>query len=450
MGIKLNKYQTFFAQNIISWLISIIPIVLIFSNAIADIIIVVVSLFFLFSCVKENNWLWLNEPWIKICLISYLWLIISSFFAYDETLALSRSIGWIRFVIFAASLQFLFLNKKKNRNRIIACTIVSLIYVNLEMFLEYFTGSSFYRTFRVTFFDIDGYGGAGRIAGPFKDSPKSGIFLAYFLFPTLLGIYTFIKNKFSSFYSILFIILFLFINLFLTYVSGHRASMLSVLISLSLIICYLIFKNKKYKILFLLIFLIPSIIFFTQNFGNQYNFKKNVIEKTINEIKDYSESAYGSLSLTALKMFKSNPVFGIGLKNYRIVCEKDEFLSKGHLGTGYGVSPWKGHYNIGLKKYYEATCSSHPHNLYLTLLSETGLPGFLFFLFFLLVITIKILKNKKILLNQVIFIGILVTLIPKLLPMMPSLNFFSNWNSICFWFLIGWLFSFFPRNKKLQ
>ena len=104
--------------------------------------------------------------------------------------------------------------------------------------------------------------------------------------------------------------------------------------------------------------------------------------KTLAEIKDYSNSAYGSLPLTAFKMFKTHPIFGIGLKNYRVACQKDEFLSEGHLGTGYGVSPWKGHYNQELKKRFEATCSSHPHNLYLTWLAETGFIGFFLFTLF--------------------------------------------------------------------
>ena len=147
-------------------------------------------------------------------------------------------------------------------------------------------------------------------------------------------------------------------------------------------------------------------------------------------------------------MFKANPIFGIGIKNYRVACEKDIYLSKGHMGTGYGVSPWKGHYNIGLKKYYEATCSSHPHNLYLTWLSETGLIGFILFIFFLCTLALKIIKEKKYVYKDLIFIGLVASLIPKLIPMMPSLNFFSNWNAICFWFLIGWTLSYLPVNKK--
>ena len=53
--------------------------------------------------------------------------------------------------------------------------------------------------------------------------------------------------------------------------------------------------------------------------------------------------------------------------------------------------------------------------------------------------------------KEIIIFGILITLIPKLIPMIPSLNFFSNWNAVCFWLLIGWLLSFYSKkNKRLN
>ena len=57
--------------NLITWLISVVPIVLIFSNAIADIIVVTASLFLLYDSFKKNYWKWLNEPWVKISIIIY-------------------------------------------------------------------------------------------------------------------------------------------------------------------------------------------------------------------------------------------------------------------------------------------------------------------------------------------------------------------------------------------
>ena len=77
--------------NILSWFVCLIPLILIFSNALSDIIVVCASLFFIYVSIKENNWEWIKEKWFRDSLLIYFWLIITSFFAYDTELALSRS-----------------------------------------------------------------------------------------------------------------------------------------------------------------------------------------------------------------------------------------------------------------------------------------------------------------------------------------------------------------------
>ena len=462
---RINQYKIIF--NILSWFVCLIPLILIFSNALSDIIVVCASLFFIYVSIKENNWEWIKEKWFRITLLIYFWLIITSFFAYDTELALSRSTTWVRFAIFAAALQYLFLNNKTNKNRILIITFFSILYVCFEMLAEYFTGFSFYsriippastlpppstknyvRIIEEFFGPGTFNGGAGRLSGPFKDAPKSGIYLVYFLFPVLIGMAKIIKHKFTSSVSLIFTFIFLNLNIFLIYSSGHRASMLSLIISLFLIMFYLYLKNKKLATVLMIILF--SLGIFTYKF-DFYNFKiKDHIVKTVDEIKNYSHSSYGSLTKTSFKMFKAHPITGVGLKNYRVACEKDEFLSKGHSSTGYGITPWHGYFDYEQKKYFEATCSAHPHNLYLTWLAETGFVGFLLFIIFLTTIAIRIIKHKRIIFDELIIFGILVSLIPKLIPMMPSLSFFSNWNAICFWLLTGWLLSFLPKNKKLQ
>ena len=439
-----NKNNLLLIPNFLSWSVCLIPMVLIFSNSIADIIVVCSSIFFIYFSTKNNNWTWLKEPWVKISIAIYLWLIIASFFAYNEELALSRSVSWIRFIIFAASLQFFFLNNKKNVSRLILCTLVALIYVNIEMFVEKFTGYSMYSELRELLFDAPKHsGGPHRLSGPFKDAPKSGIYLAYFIFPIMFGLLNIIKNQSNYKLKQIFIFFLLAINIYLIYESGHRTSILSLIISILLIFGYFFWKKK--------IIIFSIVIFFSGIFlyYSQLDKKESTFNKTIEEVANYSNSGYGSLSITAFKMFKHNPIFGIGLKNYRVACERDEFLSKGHMGTGYGVSPWKGHYNEGLKKYFQATCSSHPHNLYLTWLAETGLIGLMLFVLLIIIVFKKAFRNKKAISNNIISLGILITLIPKFLPMMPALNFFSNWNAICFWFLLGWFLSSFSK-KQLQ
>ena len=105
MKIKFN----FELRNIVGWFICFIPFILIYSRSIADIIVVISSLYFLFIKIKDRDYHWLNEPWVKIGFIVYIWFLICSFFAYYPELSFSRAIGWIRFLLFIIALKYMFL-----------------------------------------------------------------------------------------------------------------------------------------------------------------------------------------------------------------------------------------------------------------------------------------------------------------------------------------------------
>ena len=56
-------------------------------------------------------------------------------------------------------------------------------------------------------------------------------------------------------------------------------------------------------------------------------------------------------------MFIDNPVFGIGPGAYRYACQNDEYIT----------------FNA---------CTTHPHNYFLQMLTETGIIGFTVYYFF--------------------------------------------------------------------
>ena len=60
--------------------------------------------------------------------------------------------------------------------------------------------------------------------------------------------------------------------------------------------------------------------------------------------------------LSAIEMFKDNKLLGIGPKNFRKFCKDEKYFLN------------------------EFSCSTHPHNYYIQLLSETGIIGFGLFL----------------------------------------------------------------------
>ena len=64
----------------------------------------------------------------------------------------------------------------------------------------------------------------------------------------------------------------------------------------------------------------------------------------------FSPQHHGHI-ISAIRMFMDNPIFGHGVNTFRLKCNKAEF------------------------KYNDESCSTHPHNTYVQILSELGLLG---------------------------------------------------------------------------
>ena len=116
-------------------------------------------------------------------------------------------------------------------------------------------------------------------------------------------------------------------------------------------------------------------------------------------------------------MFKDSPFFGQGPKSFRFLCDNPKFNS--------GV----------------LSCSTHPHNTYIQILSETGIFGS-FYLFILLIYFLK--KYYEIfklhlagkLIDRAEFF-LVITFFVSLYPFVPSGNFFNNWLSIIYYYPVG-------------
>ena len=105
--------------------------------------------------------------------------------------------------------------------------------------------------------------------------------------------------------------------------------------------------------------------------------KKRLIDRTLNhtQILDSSKKTiifsqkYNEHYISAYRIYKDNKIIGIGVKNFREICKKEK-------------------YNIS-----KNTCTTHPHNIPLQLLSETGLLGFSFYLIVNIIFWFLLIKN---------------------------------------------------------
>ena len=100
----------------------------------------------------------------------------------------------------------------------------------------------------------------------------------------------------------------------------------------------------------------------------------NIQPSFIKVITNFSSSAYGEIYLLAFEMFKNNFITGIGINNYKLLCETNDFYKN---------------------KMVNYECASHPHNIYLQWLTEGGLVTFSMFIIYLIFLIRFIITNTS-------------------------------------------------------
>ena len=175
--------------------------------------------------------------------------------------------------------------------------------------------------------------------------------------------------------------------------------------------------------------------FYQMTIFKDFNQKKIGSEFSIDQKKNKDlisifSQEHGDHYASALKMFNDNKFLGIGTKLYRKNCSDSKYI----------VS-------------FES-CSNHPHNTYIQLLSETGILGFLFVFCTFFLLSLFLIKHcfYKFFYKKYIFtdyqLCLLASIFITLWPITPSGNFFNNWLSVIYYLPVGFLLWSFSTGKK--
>lgn len=315
---------------------------------------------------------------ILITKLDILWILFLIVFIIN--FRISNILILADFILYSMFIAFLILSKVKIdsfNNAILLVKYIALFYA-VGVFIQYLL-PGFYMDFILPIFNENGQ---NRIMYLFNKGLYTGFThqTAYTAGYLINGIGAFMLsykiNSKKNIYIDIFICIMLLIALILT---GKRAHFLFMIISLFLIYLYSAIKTKKikefYKTFAIALTIIAAII------GIMYIINVDIFIKRIYDTiigilqgKDISNGRT-ILYKEAWSNFLENPIFGIGWRQF----------SEKYMGI-----------LINGKK-------SHPHNIYLQLLAETGIVGFTLFiipLIYVIIKTIKILsiileKNKK-------------------------------------------------------
>lgn len=377
----------------------LIPAAAISGPFLGDALLVLISL--LFIIFNFQTFISYLKFWaIKIFFIFWFLILMRSLFAENIFLSLESSLFYFRFFIFSIVIFFFLESKNLNFKYLILSLAIPIFILFIDSSLQFLTGSNIFGWETAS---------SGRISSLFGQELKMGSYVSR-IFPILiLSLYVFFNQKKFQ----LSFIMVIFVSFYLILISGERTALFNIILFLIMFIL----ANKQYRLLFTLITLISLFLsaFFilkNENLSNRANLTIEQIgigTDNIHIFSDQHEAHY----LSALKMFMDKPILGHGVKMFRHLCNLDTYK-------------------------VEQGCASHPHNIYIQLLSETGVIGTLFLLFFYLFI----FKDFILLLNsnysyKTQFSIVLSIIIVNFFPFIPSGNFFNNWNSLIYFLPIG-------------
>lgn len=407
-----NKELTILSKrNIFFFIFCLYPWLLISGPFLSDLFAIILSVYFIYEKFSRKSFNEFKTIYFFSFAIFCLYLFFNSVFIAKHFLSIQSSIFYVRFFLFSLAIVFL-LEENENRLRYFFYSVCLVIFV---LFID----SLFQKIFETNLVGID-MQHAIRVSSFFGNELILGSFTIKLL-PIALAFLFFVKQNKTINFSILLI----FLSSVIVLLSAEKTA----LIMTMLLFVLFILKIKLIAIYRLFLFitfasLISLILFSSQSLN------KRLIQEFA---KNYSDGKYiysrphDSHYKTAYKMFKDKPLLGHGPKMFRVKCSDQKYVID------------------------QFSCSTHPHNYLLQILSETGLIGFLFWSIFylsVLLLFIKLLIFEKSSKGHSFPLYIMCSSILIIfLPIAPSGNIFNNWLSCLNFFSIGVMMFFLKKIK---
>ena len=352
---------------------------------ISGLVLSLMSLYGLFYTIKYKKLL-IDKNFFILFIMFCIYLIISSTLSSVRYDSYGSSLFFIRYLFFFASFSLILSKLTKNDFKYISVFfILYLIFLCIDSFCQFLFG--------VNLTGIEKYHKV-RISSFFADELILGSYVSKII--PIISSVIFLSNLKKKEYLLMFSII---LSLTLILLSAERTALVIYFIFLILIFLKPVFSVINRIIVSLVLLCCLSILAFTDN-----SLKERIIFLTMEQITAHNQinifsHQHTTHIQTAYNIFLDNKLIGAGPKSFRYLCSEESYFIN------------------------EDGCSTHPHNYYIQILSETGIIGLLSIILFYLWI-IKIYINSKLRELSVISAGIIAIYF----PLAPSMNFFGSWN----------------------
>ena len=423
-------------QNLISIVLSFIPISYIVGTFILNLNIFLLILIGLFLYANGHR-----------CKIKLLDKLVILFFIYilftglwntieiqyinqkinKDYYILNKSFFFLRYLFLYLTIRLLIEKDLINFKFIFIIYSLTVFLVSLDVIIQFFIGKNLLGQVSPNNY---------KMTGVFQDEAIAGGFIQRFSLFLFYTITIFVVTKKTNFKIYTLSVIFLIIILSIVF-SGNRMPLILFILSIILIL----FTNKTLKKYFLQIFILITFILTISIYSSPTlkNYYKTFYEQTIKIISLYSYrmTGIGSELLynkrpfyvhefdSGISTFKLNKFIGGGVKSFRFNCPKRKIE------------------NINER----TTCNMHPHNYYLEILTDLGTVGFLIFL----TLTIAVLKKSYRLLissdYKYIYSPFFYIFLMEIFPLKSSGSFFTTNNSVIIFFVLGFLVGYISKSE---
>ena len=436
-----NSKKAYLDEKFIIYLFSFLPISLIRGNTAINLNIIIIDLFFIFTCYHQKKWLWIKNKYLYFFIFIWIYLIINSIISakiitigmpnfttgtfdsitnqkvYPQKESIIRSVGFVRFVIFLFAVQYFFINLKKVFNKIFLYWTVIIFIVLIDVVFE-----------RIIGFNLLGFESPSshRIVSFFEDELIVGGFILGFSFLISGYLFKSAKNNQKKIFSNIFFCL----SIFCIYLSGERSNFVKGLIVISIILLLInnahIYIKKKYIFLFIIIGVALPTLIYEDVYSRQIGFFKRIQSHGQGSIYErFGHIRHFAHYDTAWQIFKDYPVFGIGNSKFRYVCHDKKY------------------FNAKIQ-YTHERCSNHPHQVHFEILSEQGIIGYLIIIFTICHILFNSLRIycKT---SDITHLSSILFVVAFFIPFLPYGVFFSTFNGNIFWINLSLAHAFLQK-----
>ena len=407
-----NKY----ILNLICFFLSIFPITFLLGSLIINLNTIFIVLLFLVYSFKKNDFFFTKNKSFILLLLLWLSFLINLYFSSNFDNSFTRTISFIRFILLVFSIKLFFeICNDKQKEFILITWLFIFSIVSIDLIYEFIFG--------VNTLGFKSYM-PGRLAGFLNEELKIGhLYSAFFL---ICAVTVFYKTK-----NIYLLYSFIFFSILISLLIGERSNFIRVFMMSVFFLFF--FENKNYlkKIIIIMVISSLTLLFISLNKDYQKRFYGQFVGpiikiKNINEI--INNTVYGANFDRAIKIFNSNVLFGVGIKNFRVESNNPK-------------------YRNDELRFNDQAATTHPHQIHLEILSETGLFGYISFITFIFLTIFFALKNF-IKTNNLYILSSLIYFIFSLMPILPSGSFFTTYGATLFW--INYSFLTFDKNSIVK